>query len=269
MLFKNLIKIISITGLAVIIIFTALKLTRSSKIKDGSTLSVGMFIWPPFMSINQQGKYEGFDVDVAKAVAQKMGKKLIITDMGNLAPLFIALNQEKIDLLFSGLDITESRLEKIDMIRYTGENITSLDLLFWDKIPNNIKSFTDFEKLENTTICFEPGSTSEKFLVQPKFSEITKKPISSVIDMIMEIKYGRSTAAILEPLVSKNLINKNPQIKILQIPLSKEFKILGMGIGIKKKNTELKQQVEQIIHTLKTDGMIKQLEQKWNIAGGA
>ena len=264
----NLKRTISIFILCVVSFVSVRFFVKSSKIKDESTLVVGMMSgWAPYMSINQKGEFEGFDVDVAKLVAEKLGKKLVVSDMGSLAPLLISLNQGKIDLLFSGLDITKDRLRKLDFVRYSGENLTIFDLLFWNKIPDGVTAISDLTKLKNNVVCFEPGSTSEKFLAQTKFDGIVRKPISSIVDMIMELKYGRSVAAILEPPIARSLIKKNPKIKSMQVVISDEFQILGIGIGLKKNNDELKKQVAKVIDELRACGVLGQLEKKWNVAG--
>ncbi len=267
-MFKNInfSKTITFALTILIVITSGCKNNFFSKTKtNNSTLVVGMMSgWPPYMSINKQGNFEGFDVDVAKKLAKKLGKKLIIKDIGGLTPLFLSLNQNKIDLIFSGLDITKKRLKALDMVQYAGQEIKSFYLLFWNKIPEGIKTINDLKKLKNNTICVEPSSPSELFLSQPKFNGINKKPIGKTIDMILEIKYGKSLCAILEPLIVQDLQNKNPKIKILKVPLPKEFQIFGIGIALKK-NSNLTQNIKAAISSLQKNGIIKKLEQKWNI----
>lgn len=258
-------KLLTFVATIVLILFCGCKNFFSSQKKDDNTLIVGMMSgWPPYMSINKQGAYEGFDVDVAKALAKQLGKKLIIKDLGGLTPLFLSLQQNKIDAIFSGLDITKKRQETLDMVQYTGEGIKAFYLLFWEKIPQGINSIDDLKNIKENTICVEPSSPSETFLSQPEFEKIKKKSISKTIDMIMEIKYGKSLCAILEPMIVQDLQNKNPEIKTLKVPLPEEFQIFGAGIALKK-NSQLTTQVAQAITTLKENGTMKKLETKWNI----
>src|SRR5436190_19464360 len=80
--------------------------------------------WPPYVSVNQQGEYEGFDIDVAHIIANKMNSQLVIKDMDTVA-LLGALDQNKVDFLMTGLCITNERLKRIAMVHYTGEPIDS------------------------------------------------------------------------------------------------------------------------------------------------
>ncbi len=260
-IFKFLLSTVILAILTVVVIKNRAKKTISKP-----QLTVGMMSgWAPYMVINKSGDYIGFDVDVAQEISKRVGKELVIKDMGSLAPLFLALNQNKIDLLFSGLDITTQRSKKIDMVRYTGENIKNLYLLFWNKIPAGITCLQDLAGKPNACVCVEPGSSSATFMAQERFKNITQKPVNSVVDMIMEIKYGKSLAAILEPLVVQDLQKKNPEIKTLEVKLPEDFQILGIGIGIKKNNTRMQKEVTQIVQKIKKDGTLRKFEQKWNL----
>lgn len=253
---------ILILGAGIVIYKKATKKTSPQKPQD--TLVVGMMSgWVPYMSINQQGQYEGFDVDVAQAIAQKMGKKLIIKDFGTLAPLFVALEQGRIDIIMSGLDITKDRINKLSMVQYGAGGFTTFCLLFWNKIPEGINSVQDFSKYPNAQICVEPGSSTEKYLDGVGFKN--QKPIGSVPEMIMEIKYGKSLAVLLEPPVVSRLMKKNPEIKKLEIEIPEKFQVFGTGIAIKKENRSLTTQVTKIIQELKQNKTLQKLEQKWDI----
>ena len=243
------------------LVFGVICLVSRPTKKPDTTLTVGMMSgWAPFMTINPKGEFEGFDVDVAQNIAQRMGKKLEIQDLGSLASCFIALEQNKIDVMLSGLDITEQRLAKLSMIQYTGQDVKSFTLVFWKNIPENIK---DLRTIPESLVCAEPGSAQEKFLDQ--FDFIRQKPMSSVIDMILDLKYGKSLAAILEPRVATRLKKQNQEIRILDIPLPKDFQVYGCGIALKKNNTNLSPTISKIIQDMKNDGTLTALEKKWQL----
>ena len=112
------------------------------KQQSSEALTVGMFVWAPFMSINSNGDYEGFDVDVANELARRMNRKLDIKDLGFLTSCFIALEQNKIDLIISDLDITEQRLQKLVMVPYFGQEVKAFSLLFWNYSFQNLSTPT-------------------------------------------------------------------------------------------------------------------------------
>lgn len=233
--------------------------------KDKAELVVGMMSgWAPFMSVNPQGYFEGFDVDVAQLIAQRMGKKLVIKDLGSLASCFIALDQKRVDMLFSGLDITQKRLESVAMVPYVGQGTREYFLVFYKQIPEGVTQLDDLKKLKNPIVCVEPGHSTEKFLDQYPF--ITKKQLSSLPDMLLDLEYGKSTAAFLEPQLVRRLQEKGI-FAYLPVPLPPEFIIYGCGIALKKGRPELEKKVALVIEELKREGSIKQLEEKWQLTG--
>lgn len=239
-------------------------LKRPAKAND--ELVVGMMSgWAPFMVLNPDGQSVGFDVDVANLLAKRLNKKLVIKDLGSLASCFVALEQNKIDLLMSGLDITQDRLKKLAMIPYTGEEIKTFSLLFWKNIPTGISSLEDLKNIQNATVCAEPGSAQDKFLNQYAF--ITKKPIATTTEMLLELRYSKSLAVILEPQVANRLKKQEPSLVALDIPLPDAFKVYGMGIALKKSNQQLVQKIEQLITALKKNGELSRLETTWGLKG--
>src|SRR5262245_20156221 len=99
--------------------------------------------YAPYVSINTEGEYEGFDIDIAKALADKLGRKLVIKDFGSMPAIILALKQNKADVLIWQISITQERQKQMAMVYYQGEKVTSLPLLFWEKIPDNIKGLED------------------------------------------------------------------------------------------------------------------------------
>lgn len=259
--FKKFMMIVILAG-----IFWGLNIILFKKpVEESEILCVGMMSgWAPFMTIDVQGKAVGFDVDVAQLLATKLGKTLKLVDFGSLAPLFIALEQGKIDCIFSGLDITQERLNKFVMVPYFGVGFSNFKLLFWMAVPEGITAITDLVILKKRVIAVEPGSASEKFLSH--FDFIKPKQLASIADMIMDVQYGRSDALILEPLIVNRVIKQVPDLKALDIPIPAEFRIYGMGIALRKDQEMLAQAFQQIINQDKKK--IMHYAQQWGLDTG-
>ncbi len=232
---------------------------RTRWVKAEDTLILGtMSGWPPFVSINNRAVYEGFDIDIAQEIARRLNKKLVIEDM-DTAALITALNQDKVDFIMTGLDITPARREKIAMIPYQGDPITEFPLIFWKEIRQGVKSLDDLKEVPGAIICVEAGSSQEEFLEKFKgFSIKNVDPLASVL----ELKSGRATAVLLETKLFNELKSKFPELIALMVPL-KDQALLGCGIGVKKTNTILAQKFEAIIADLKKSGFLKERETRW------
>lgn len=225
------------------------------------TLVIGLQSgYPPFEFMDNKGKLVGFDVDLAAEIAAKLNKELVIKDM-EFEGEILSLKQGKIDLIISGMNITPSRLKEIAMIPYLGEAATALSLVFWKEIPQNIQSLEDIALFPHLSISVESGTIPETFI--SKYTGIKVKAFQGALAPLMDVKYGKSVANLVEPDVAAYLKKQHPEIQILNVPLPKEEMILGFGIGIKKDNRELLQQIQQIIQELKASGKLKQLENKW------
>ena len=219
--------------------------------------------YAPFVSLDTQGKYEGFDIDLAELLAQKLGKKLVLKDLGSMPSLMLALKQRKIDALIWAVSITEDRLKNIDMVYYQGDKMVEIPVLFWKKIPEGITSIADLSKDPKKAICAEAGSFQEDVL--KKFSGINIKNVDKITDAIMEIKFGKSFATTVDPSLLPRFQAQYPEIKVLNLPLPASAQSLGNGIGINKSNQELTQQVKKAIDELISEGKIAELEKKWKL----
>lgn len=247
-------------------LFLLFKLTTSKNNADHfdtDKLVVGMMSgWAPFMVINQNGEFEGFDVDVAQKIADKLGKKLEIRDFGSLSTLLVAVQQNKVDFAMSGLDITQKRLETMKMVAYTGQTTKSFFLLFWKQIPKGMVSIKDLQKIQNPVVCVEPGSAEAKYLDQ--FTFINQKSLSKIEDMALDVKYGKSLAMFIEPQAANRFIEKNPELKNLEIPVPRDFQTFGKGIAFSKK-APFCYKVKQIVENMRQDGSLQLLEKKWGL----
>lgn len=252
--------IIAIFAVAILgIIFV--KHFQATEKHSQETLIIGLQSgYPPFEFMDTTGKIVGFDVEIAEIIAEKLQKTLVIKDM-EFEGEILSLKQGKIDLIISGMNITPSRLKEILMVSYHGEEATSLSLIFWNEIPPGVNTIEDIALLPNPTVSVESGAIPETYM--HRYANINAKSFQGALGPLMDVKYGKSMANLVEPDVAEYLQKQHPEIKILNVPLPKEETIMGFGIGIKKENQELFQQIQTIIQGLKASGELKQLENKW------
>ena len=237
-----------------------------SNILSATDLVVGTTsAYAPFVSLDETGQYVGFDVDIANEVAKKLGRTLMIKDLGSMPSLIMALKQNKIDLLIWAVSITEARQKQMEMIYYQGEEFKSLPLLFWKQIPPTITSLESFAKDPKSVISVEAGSCQESFLLT--VAGLNIKQVDKVMDAIFELKYGKSLATIVDNSLLKSITEKFPEIKVMNVPLPQSEQVFGNGICVNKQNQLLIEQVRQVVDDLRRDGKIAELELKWNLKG--
>lgn len=219
--------------------------------------------YAPYVSLNEQGEYEGFDIDLANLLAKKLGRKLVLKDYGTMTSLMLALKQGKVDALIWAISITEERMQKMEMIYYQGEKVDSMPILFWKDKPEGISSFAD---LEGKIISVEAGTYQEAVL--KKFPQVQICYTDKIIDALLEIKFRKSFATIADPSLIPYLKKQYPELQVLNLPLPLEEQSQGNGICISKTNRDLAKQVREAIQALREEGRIAELEKKWNMMGG-
>ncbi len=216
--------------------------------------------YAPYVSLNDKGEYEGFDIDLSQELAKKLGRSLEIKDFGSMPGLMIALKQGKADALIWAISITKERSNAMEMIHYQGEEETEIPILFWKEVPDGIQSFDD---LANKEVSVESGSFQEAVL--KKYPSIRLKNLGSVNDAIMDLKYKKSIATSIDPSLISRFLAQYPELKIVPFPLPAEVRSSGNGICIRKSSPELASQVRKAIDELKSEGKIAELEKKWGL----
>lgn len=212
--------------------------------------------YPPFEFTNEKGELVGFDIDLANRLAEKLGKKLVLKVM-EFEGEILSLKQGKIDLIISGMSITPSRLKEIDMIPYYGGKNSGFTLVFWEKIPEGV---TKLEDLKGKNVSVESGSISELYL--ENYPSVHIKSFQGSLAPLMDVKYGKSAANLVQADVARYLQEVHPNIVILPLELKEGEELQGIGIGIKKGNP-LFHEVEKAIKEMKESGELKALKKRW------
>ena len=228
----------------------------STQERESDLLVVGTTpTYPPYEGFNSDGECEGFDIDVAQALAEKLEKKLVIKEL-DFDALILGLKQGKIDLVISGMSITPSRLKEIAMVPYQGESVTTLTLTFWEKVPENYSSMTDLK-----VVAVQVGTYQEAYL--QSLDNLKTKSLEGNAEIIMDLKYGKSSTAAFEPQIAQAMKSQFQQLQLVELPMEEKGWVLGYGIGVKKGNETLIQDVTGAINELKDENVIQQLESKW------
>lgn len=255
-------KIVLFLACAIVAFTSCTKSCQGEKSAD-AVLKIGTNAnFPPYESINAKGELEGFDIDVGRALGEKLNRKVEFKEF-DFDALLVALDKGQIDVILSGMSITESRQKEIAMVPYQGEPLTEISFLFWQNIPEGINGFADVKNkaLERKlSVSVQSGHFLEDFL---RGEGIPVKPLIGPPEQILDIKYNKSFSAAVDSTVGKKLSREHQGLKNVVLPLPKDKWDLGNGIGIKKSRTQLIEDVAQAIALMKTDGSLQKLVDKW------
>ena len=187
----------------------------------------------------------GFDVALARQIAEDMGKELVIKDM-EFGNLITELNNGTVDLLAAGLSPTEERKQQVDFSEpyYFGEQ----SIIIREEDADKYKSADDFE---GASIAAQVNSIQEG-IVKEQFPKANLVSLPKLPDEIMSLTTGKVDGVVVEVAVAEGFIAQNPGLMIADIEVP--YDATGSCIAVKKGNTELLEQINKTIAEVKENG---------------
>jgi ABC-type amino acid transport substrate-binding protein len=207
--------------------------------------------FPPFEIVDSQGNIVGFDIDLLNAIAEDQGFKVKYLDQ-DFAGLIPALQTGNIDIIASGMTITDERAKQVN---FSEPYITAGLALAVTVDRNDINSVDD---LKGKTVAVQTGSTGfDKAEELKKAGIITEiKDFPHVDEAIEELKIGGADAMINDLPVTNAFIAAQPGvIKIVGKPLNSE----SYGFAVRTGNTELLNKINTGLKDVKNSGKYDQL----------
>lgn len=199
----------------------------------------------------------GIDVEVAQAIAEKLGIELEVTDIA-FDSIIPGIQTGKYDMGMAGMTVTDERKEQVNfsdsyatgvqvVIVRDGSAITSVDDLLADGA--------------NTVVGTQAGTTG--FLYATSDIEEaglgTVKSFGKTTDAVEALKNGQVDCVILDNEPAKALVAANEGLHILDT----EYAVEDYAIAIAKENTALLEKVNNALSELKADGTLQSIIDKY------
>jgi ABC-type amino acid transport substrate-binding protein len=211
---------------------------------------------PPMTMTNREGGLMGFDVDIAKALADAMKVKLEIVPMP-FGELLSALEQNKVDMVLSGLSITPERTEKVSFVgpyMMSGKSI-----LTKNSVLAKIEASADFNRKELKLLALS-NSTSASFVraVAPEAQLIEVASYDEGVAMIMD---GKGDALVADMPVCVLSVLRYPEagLATLERPLTVE----PVGIAVGKNDPQFFNLVDNYLRAYEKTGILAKIREKW------
>ena len=196
--------------------------------------------------------YDGFDMDLARAIGKQMGRKVEIVNMGFDA-LIPALNAGNIDLVAAGMSITDERKQAVS---FSEPYYTSGLIVMVNKDNKEVKSNKD---LEGKRIAVQIGTTGEKKARTVKDAKVTA--FNTNTEAAMEMKNKGVDAIINDsPVVGYYLAQGGnaTAMTVGEIMEAEQY-----GLAVKKGNDQLLADVNKAIAELKKSGEYDKIYKTW------
>ena len=227
--------------------------TTLGKIQAKGEITIGVkFDVPPFGVKNpQSGEVEGFDVEMGKAVAAKLGvePKFIEAISDNRIPF---LEDGTADLILSTMTINEERVGQID---FSDPYFVAKGRILVKKDNTEI---TGVDTLGGKSVCTALGSTYEATL-KKQAPDAKLKLVDSYSECLESLQNGSVDAISTDDVILTGMIIQDDSLHMVGDELTQE----PYGAGIKKGNTELVDFVNETFDELNSSGRYDEIYQEW------
>lgn len=199
----------------------------------------------------EDGEIVGVDIEIARIIASKLNKELVIKDV-SFDFLINEVKSGKADFAAAGISITDERKKEVD---FTKEYTISNQVV----VVKKNSSLKSFEELKNKKIAVQLGTVADLYVEEnyPDATLITHKKYLSAVE---DVKAGKADCIIMDNLPALEIVKENSDLKIMDGILFQD----KYGMIVKKGNTELKKQIDDILEELINDGTIDSLILKYS-----
>lgn len=237
---------------------TAEAAKEETKAADASSASSGDGVltmatnaeFPPY-EYHDGGSIAGIDVEVAEAIAEKLGMTLEIEDIA-FDSIIPELESGKADIGVAGMTVSEDRLKNVD---FTDPYTTATQVI----IVKEDSEIAGPDDLAGKCIGVQLGTTGDIYASDYEGQGSTIERYNKGFEAVQAMQQGKIDAVVIDGEPAKVFVSQNKGIKVLDEALTVE----EYAIAVKKGNTELLDQVNGALRELKESGQLQTIIDKY------
>lgn len=230
--------------------------TSLSTVEEGVLHMATNAAFPPYEMTDDNGGFEGIDVEIATKIAEKLGLELVVDDM-DFTSVLTSVQGGKSDIAMAGLTVTPERQENVDftdsyatgiqvVIVPEGSDITTVDDLANDKMIGTQEGTTGYIYCSDDP---ENGGYGAEHVVA----------YTNGATAIQALLAGKVDAVVIDSQPAKEFVAANDGLKILDT----EYVTEEYAIGVSKDNPELLEAVNNALKELIDDGTVQEILDKY------
>lgn len=246
---------LSIFSALVLVIALALGISGCKK-EEKTTLIMGTEAsFKPFEFTDENNEPIGFDIDLARAVAEEIGLELDVRDQP-FDGLIGALQANQIDMIVAGMTITEERKQTV---AFSNPYYNAKQAVI---VRAGETRVTSVEDLANLNIAVQMGTTGAAKAEEIKGTadDTSLKQYEKVNEAFMELTNGRVDAVIIDAPVGASYMK---QFEGLEVVEEIAFEDEQFGIAVRKDDEKLLNDVNTALDNIMSSGKYDELIQKW------
>ncbi|MDR2797473.1 MAG: amino acid ABC transporter substrate-binding protein [Treponema sp.] len=211
--------------------------------------------FPPMGFRNESNEIVGYDVDLAREVASRLGIELVLQPIDWNAKEQ-ELNTGEIDCIWNGFTITEERKAALTFTKPYLKNAQVI-------VVKADAAYTTLQDLAGKTAGLQAGSSSVEALNESTALKASLKEVieyKEYLTALMDLEVGGVDAIIMDLVVANdNITRSGKAFRILEETLAPE----EFGIGFRKGDLALANKVWETLEAMAHDGTVSRLTAKW------
>ena len=204
--------------------------------------------FPPY-EYHDGDKIVGIDMDIADAIAKKLGLEVQIEDIA-FDSVILEVTSGKADSGLAGISATDERKQSV---AFSDTYTTSKQLI----IVKDDSPITGSKDLEGKTVGVQTGTTGD--ILASDIKDVKPERYDKGMDAVQALSQGKVDAVIIDSEVAKKFVEETSGLKVLDEAFADE----NYAIAIKKGNKELLDSVNKALSELKSDGTIDSIIAKY------
>ena len=207
--------------------------------------------FPPYEMTTDDGGFEGIDVEVAQAIADKLGLELVVDDMGFDAALTAAQVGQS-DIVMAGVTVTEERLELMD---FSDSYATGIQVV----IVKEGSPIATIDDLANAQMIGTQKATTGSIYCSDDYGVDHVTEFDTGALAVMALVNGQVDAVVIDNEPAKSFVAANDGLVILDT----EYAVEDYAIGTAKGNTALLEAINAAMAELKADGTFQEIVDRY------
>lgn len=220
------------------------------------TLTVGSdTAFPPFESI-ENGEAVGFDIDLVKEVAERVGDLEVEVQSAAFDTIFTSLAARKFDVVISAVTIKEDRKETVDFTDpyFSADQSVSVR-------EDDAESISGVDDLEGKTVGVQAATTGEDcaktLKTDGKLEDV--RAYDTAPDAFTDLAASRVDAVIVDLPTAQQIVDQRTGVRVVEAIRTQE----EYGIAVAKDNPNLRVAINDALKEIRDDGTYTRLFVKW------
>ena len=228
--------------------------TDYEMVKENGKIRVGITDYAPMDYQDENGKWIGFDAELAEMFAEELGVECEFFEIIDWETKVAELNSMQFDLIWNGMTASDELAKAIDLSVPYAKNAQVL-------VVEKSKEVT-LDTVKNMTIAVEKGSAGDIVATEEGFTKINRA--GNMLGALMEVSASTSEGAIIDLTMAESVVGKE-NFANLKIVEEVKYGAEVFSVGLRK-GSDLTEKLNAFLKAKYQDGTMTKLLEKYAVS---